>query len=272
MKTAILITCHNRKEQTKKCLNSLLSSQLNNDVFLVDDGSIDGTTDMIRNEYPHIHLIQGDGSLYWSKGMYTAWKEALKNDYDHYLWLNDDIELYPSFYKELIECKKIISHSCIVSGLVEDVETKKIIYGGYNQKKEIILPNDTPQEIRYMNGNVVLVPKEVVKEIGIIDPTYHHDLGDLDYGLTAIKRGIKVVSTRIPIAKGKENNVCRVRKWGTNIIKRFEILYSPLGSPPYLNFYYRKKHFGIINACTYYLYLHIINILPDKCISEKYKN
>lgn len=57
-----------------------------------------------------------------------------------------------------------------------------------------------------MNGNVVLVPKSVVDKIGIINPIYHHDLGDVDYGLTAQENGIKVYATRIPIASGYSNN------------------------------------------------------------------
>jgi GT2 family glycosyltransferase len=115
-----------------------------------------------------------------------------------------------------------------------------------------------------MNGNVVLVPKSVMDKIGILDPVFHHDLGDVDYGLRAIKAGIKVFSTRKAIALGYSNHFCRVRKWNTSLINRFKRLYSPLGSPPKTNFYFRKKHFGIINAYVYWIYLHMINILSDK--------
>lgn len=266
VRIAALLTCHNRKSKTYDCLMSLAKGEkkCQIDVFLTDDGSTDGTADMIKNEFPKVHLIFGDGNLYWSRGMYSSWKEALKGDYDYYLWLNDDIILYDTFLEELFECYKIVGGHAIVSGLIEDINKTEIIYGGCNENKQIIKSGNRPNNIMFMNGNVVLVPKSVVDTIGIIDPVFHHDLGDVDYGLSAVENGIKVVSTRIPIGAGYKNNYCRVRKWGVSINKRFKVLYSPLGSVPSINYYYRKKHFGLLNAISYWLYLHIINTLSDK--------
>ena len=43
-KIAAILTCHNRKEKTLACLHSLFSIISTIDVFLVDDGSTDGTS------------------------------------------------------------------------------------------------------------------------------------------------------------------------------------------------------------------------------------
>lgn len=273
---AILLTCHNRINKTIACLSSLKNIDIKCDIYLVDDGSTDGTSETIKKMFPEVFVIRGDGNLFWSRGMYTAWKKALEKGYEYYIWLNDDVELYPFFAKELFECEQLGGDNCIVSGLIENFDKTEILYGGSDAEKHLIQKNDTPVDIQYMNGNVVLVPQNVVNKIGIIDPIYHHDLGDVDYGLSAIKNGIRVISTRKPIARGYSNNFCRVRKWNSTIKKRFQKLYSPLGSNPNINFYYRKKHFGIVNAITYYLYLHIINILPDNVVvwiwKDKYKD
>ena len=271
-----MLTCHNRVAKTIACLSSLQAINFNSDIYLVDDGSEDGTSKIVNKLYPNVNIILGNGNLFWNRGMYTAWKEAIKYNYDYYLWLNDDVELYPIFFKELIECEKLGGGACIISGLIENFDKTKILYGGSDQDKNLIQANGKLQKIKYMNGNVVLVPKIVVNKIGILDPTFHHDLGDVDYGLNAWEHGIKIFSTRIPIAAGYSNNFCRVRKWNSNIIGRFKKLYSPLGSNPNLNFYYRKKHFGVINAVSYYIYLHLINILSDTVVSwiwgNKYKD
>ena len=267
MKLAALLTCHNRKEKTIACLASLKRINLKTDIYLVDDGSTDGTSEAVHERFPDVHIIQGNGNLFWSRGMYTAWKEAVKGDYDYYLWLNDDIELYSFFFQELMECMKWGNHKCIVSGLIEDFRKTKILYGGSDRNKKMIQPNELPQEITFMNGNVVLVPNCVVEKIGIIDSFYHHDLGDVDYGLRAIENGVKVYATRIPIAAGYSNDFCRVRKWNTTLKKRFQRLYSPLGSNPKINFYFRKKHFGFTNATVFVIYLFILNVLPDKIVS-----
>lgn len=265
-KIAALLTCHNRKEKTLECLSSLYSITNEVDVYIVDDGSTDGTDIAILSKFTEINLIKGNGNLYWSRGMRLAWQQAALYDYDYYLWLNDDIKLYSFFLDELIDCCKWGEYKCIVSGLIEDAKNENIIYGGYDVNKNLIKSQNIPQEVKYMNGNVVLVPKSIVEKIGIIDSVFHHDLGDTDYGLSAQKVGIKVLSTRKPVAMGYSNNYCRVRKWNSTFMKRMQKLYSPLGSHPSINFYFRKKHFGIVNASCYWLYLHLINILSDKAV------
>lgn len=269
---AVILTCHNRKEKTLACLRSLHKIPFSFKVYLTDDGCTDGTATAVQNEFPDVYIIKGNGNLFWSRGMYTAWKEAIKADYDYYLWLNDDIEVFPNFIEELLYCENLKGDKCIISGLIADKSTKKIIYGGTNLKKELCQESETPQEIFHMNGNVVLIPRSVVKTIGIIDPTFHHDLGDVDYGLTAIENGIKVYATRKTIALGYSNNYCRVRQWNTTLTKRWTRLHSPLGSHPKLNFYFRKKHFGIINAVMYTIYLYTINLMPDWLIVKLFGN
>ena len=265
VRIAALLTCHNRKSKTHDCLMSLanIERKCQIDVFLTDDGSTDGTADMIKKEFPEVHLINGDGNLYWSRGMYSSWKEAMKGDYDYFLWLNDDVVLYPFFMDELFYSMKKCGGNVIVSGLIENESKTEIIYGGYDNHKKIIGSNETPGQITFMNGNVVLIPRMIVDSIGILDPIYQHDLGDVDYGLRAIKAGFDVVATCRPVAYGYKNRYCRVRKWNSSLSGRFMRLYSPLGSNPSINFYYRKKHFGILNAIVYWGYLHFINVLPD---------
>ena len=273
---AVILTCHNRKEKTLACIQSLRKISYPFKIYLTDDGCTDGTSTAIKNEFPDVYIIKGNGNLFWSRGMYIAWKEAIKLDYDYYLWLNDDIEVFPFFLEELFYCEKLKGDECIISGLIADKSTKKIIYGGTNHNKQLCQESDTPQEILYMNGNAVLVPRFVVKKIGILDPTFHHDLGDVDYGLRAIENGIKVYSTRKVIAVGYSNNYCRVRQWNTCLSKRLSRLHSPLGSNPKINFYFRKKHFGIVNAIIYIIYLYIINFIPDwlivKLLRDTYRD
>lgn len=271
---AILITCFNRRKRTLKCLDQLFACKNDVDVYLVDDLSNDGTAEAIKLQYPQVNLISGTGNLYWNRGMLRAWSEAEKKNYDFYIWLNDDVVLYKLAFDELIDCSHIADNRAIISGIIETEDKSAIIYGGSDDHKRLIVPNGRMNEITYLNGNVVLVPKYVYNKIGKLDPVYHHDLGDVDYGLQARKNIIKVYTTRIPVAFGEKNNFCRIRLWNSSLIKRFKKLYSPLGNPPKINFHFRKKHFGLANAIRYYLFLYLINLLPDSivklCWGKKY--
>jgi GT2 family glycosyltransferase len=273
MKIAILMTCHNRKEKTLKCLFSLFVVLPECVVFLVDDSSTDGTSEAVKEKFPQVNIIHGDGSLYWSRGMYTAWIYALqKEKYDFYLWLNDDLELYPLFFDELMKCYTVTGNNCIIVGNVED-SNNDIIYGGISLGRQNLPYLEAIEAVR-MNGNIVLISQSVVEKIGIIDPILHHDLADADYERRARKAGIGIFTSTKAIALGYSNNFCRVRKWNSDIKGRLKQLYSPLGSPPHINFYFRKKHYSFLNACIYWLFLHIINLLSDNVVTmiwgEKY--
>ena len=95
MNIAVLITCHNREEKTLNCLTQIFSQLYDKNkfsvtVYLTDDGCTDNTVPEVKKRFPQVHIITGDGTLFWNRGMYVAWKAAEKYDYDFYLWLNDD--------------------------------------------------------------------------------------------------------------------------------------------------------------------------------------
>src|SRR5262245_41763769 len=100
IRVAVLVTCHNRKPKTLGSLAALYGQQLEEgvqlDVFLVDDGSSDGTSEAVAVRFPAVHITRGSGDLYWVGGMRAAYEAASRADYDYHLWLNDDTILYPT--------------------------------------------------------------------------------------------------------------------------------------------------------------------------------
>ena len=269
MEIAVLITCHNRKDTTLLCLGRLFSIRKDIDVYCVDDNSTDGTADAIREEFPQVNLIHGDGNLFWSRGMTAAWMEAAKNkDYDFYFWLNDDLVLYDYCFDEMLECSRIMEHKAVIAGLVQETTTQDAIYGGFDRSKHLIAANGELNEVFRLNGNFVLVPNYVFKKNGFFDPVYHHDLGDVAYGHEVHKNGFHVCTTRKYIgctdAALQSKNV-RIRLNGVSVVKRFKKLYSPLGSNPFITFHFLSKYEGFLKAVVFFVYVHVINMLPD-CI------
>jgi GT2 family glycosyltransferase len=263
---AVLLTCFNRREKTIKCIKSVLQQYPTVSIYLVDDASTDGTSDFVKKNYPSVRIIGGSGDLFWNRGMYKAWISALENKYKYYLWLNDDVELFPGCLEELLFCASEFNDYAVVSGIVVSIKDGNVIYGGTDKIGNLLEPNGELQNIHNMNGNVVLVPERVRAAVGVLDPIFHHDLGDVDYGYRVRAAGYSVVTSRKAIARGYPNKFCRVRFFGGNVINRFKKLYSPLGSPPSINFYFRKKHKGVLNACLYYIFIHLLNLMPDRVV------
>ena len=70
---AALLTVYIRCDTTLRCLRELEKQKLPQgfivDIYLTDDGCTDGTPQRVASEYPHVHIIKGNGNLYWNRGM-----------------------------------------------------------------------------------------------------------------------------------------------------------------------------------------------------------
>lgn len=265
---AVLMTCHNRKDKTLQCLQFLHAQQgLGIDftiaVFLVDDGSTDGTSEAIKRKFPLVNIIQGDGNLYWNRGMHLAWKSAVAtNDFDYYLWLNDDTTIFESAISNTLASSKLTGKEVILCGCTQSFESKKITYGG--RKNGILLePNDILQHCDLINGNFVLISKLIFNEVGMLDPLFHHGLGDHDYGLRAQKKGFNSYVTSSYVGYCEQNdfvNICF--RPNVPIVKKLQHLYSPLGVNPLIYYVYDKRHFGLKSAVKHFFSIHLHVLFP----------
>ena len=206
-KIAILISCHNRRAKTLSCLTALFASgPVSNkafEVIVVDDGSTDGTAQSVLERFPIVNIIKGDGNLYWNGGMRVAFAAAMVNGFDYYLWLNDDTLLYPTAMQSLIKRSRDLmvrqGKSVIVVGSTQDERDGQLTYGGVIRSRKwkpttfnLIAPRDVPVECDTMNGNCVLLPREVVESVGNLEEKFSHAMGDLDYGLRAGYAGFAI--------------------------------------------------------------------------------
>jgi GT2 family glycosyltransferase len=268
----VILTSYNRCATTLRCLARVFELFQAVDVFLVDDHSTDGTSAAVISRFPQVQVIQGSGDLFWNRGMHLAWEHAKTGNYSHFLWLNDDVLLNDGCLSELLVCSALTAHQAVISGIIESHDGKEILYGGTDSTKRLLAPTGEMQAITNMNGNVVLVPAAVFAKLGNLDPCFHHDLGDVDYGLRAQRQGIEVLTTRVAVGSCDRNNACRVRLWGANIWARFKKLYSPLGNHPFINFYFRRNHYGLVNAVTYFVFIHLLNLMPDWLVRLMFGN
>jgi GT2 family glycosyltransferase len=202
---AVLLTCFNRKRITLRCLQDLanqrLPQSLSLSVYLVDDASTDGTRDAVRTEFPSVHLLDGNGLLFWGGGMRLAFGEAMKVGYDFFLWLNDDVALVPDAIARLIDSYCQVTErrgdSAIIVGATCDPDNGCLSYSGrrrdsWRPLRFDMVPPDPYEHVSCdtMNGNVVLISNGAAQTIGNIDARFTHQIGDLDYGLRARRAGI----------------------------------------------------------------------------------
>lgn len=260
---AVLLTVFNRKDITLKGLSTLYAAmkpvedKYSFDVYMTNDGCTDGTPEAVKNCFPDVHIINGDGNLYWSGGMRKAWDVAAKtHDYDYYLWFNDDAVLYENALLLLFAPIEKISNDIIVSGAFCD-NNGKVSYGGRNCKGNLIYPNGKFLDILYMNGNLTLIPQNVYSQLGSLDKAFMHGLGDWDYGFRAINIGIRTLLTQYFVGETcrHDNNLSYYSK-ELPFSKRLKMLYSPFHHPK-LYFIFNLRHRGLLHAISFYIKQHI---------------
>ncbi|WP_158799980.1 glycosyltransferase family 2 protein [Pedobacter sp. L105] len=241
MKLAVLLATFNRREKTLSCLASLYAQELPPGteivVFLTDDNSSDGTRSAVAEQYPDVNIFKGSGNLFWAGGMRNSWTEALKADPDYFLLLNDDTLLLDQAIHRLLGYYATdgASPNALAIGSTLDVANNEISYGGrklYHQKK--VQSYSAYSETEYIecdlaNANIMLVPRKVVQQIGILSDRYTHSIADFDYTLMAKKAGFKAVVMPGVLGNCVDDHGNNWKSSEVSLKERIKYLKSPKG-------------------------------------------
>lgn len=100
---SVVIPVRNRRDFTQACLESLAAQTLPHTTVVVDDGSTDGTPEMVRERFPDVVLLRGGGDLWWTgaTNLGVAWVLRHCRAADLVVTLNDDTLLPPEYLERL---------------------------------------------------------------------------------------------------------------------------------------------------------------------------
>lgn len=270
---ALLFTAFNRREMTLDCLRLCYAeieavkadARYSFSVYLTDDGSTDGLSEAVAGAFSDVHIIKGDGTLFWNRGMIAAWKAASKEDFDFYLWMNNDTMPVPGSFSVLLENSFYLGHRAIVVGTAVD-SAGNLSYGGRTKNGKLIEPDpEIPVPCDIFNGNMVLVPKPVYEILGTMEPKYTHGFGDFDYGVRAMKDDItSVVAPGILASCDRNPGIPRWRDASLPLKKRYRDLMSPKGRPFGEQFLYDVRKSGILFAIVHFISINIKVVFPKR--------
>jgi GT2 family glycosyltransferase len=196
VKIYVVIPVFNRKALTRTCLLSL-QEQDNKDfeVVVVDDASTDGTSEMIRKEFPEIVLLNGDGDLWWVGSINLGIKHVLDicQPEDYILTLNDDLVVRQNYISTLFKATEAKPGAIIGSVETTSDESNIIKNGGYyvnwvtaknkvlNQGKNLEdFPPDFMLPIPKLTGRGTLFPTKVFRDVGLYDNVHFKQCGDME--------------------------------------------------------------------------------------------
>lgn len=106
MRNLVLIPTYNERENVSAMIDKVFSLPVAFDILIIDDGSPDGTADIVRErqkDYPdRLHLLCREGKLGLGTAYLAGFRWGLERDYDYIIEMDCDFSHNPDDLPRLI--------------------------------------------------------------------------------------------------------------------------------------------------------------------------
>jgi GT2 family glycosyltransferase len=229
-KIYILTATYNDLEYTKKFLTSIFSQSFKNfEVFLVDDGSSDGTFEYVTIKYPQVNILRGDGNLWWTGSLNLGLKKILKDASENdYVWIiNNDCFFNKNILHILYKfAAGLKSNRYIIGSVVKDAKNRIIWDKGvkinWSKMKFSLGGTDA------LSTKGTLYPVGIFKEIGLFDSKHFpHYFSDYEFAIRAKRNGYKLlICNRSKIYNRTERTGIEGVSKESTLFEKFKLLFS----------------------------------------------
>ena len=214
MKLSIIIINYNTKKFLEECLKSVFEKMKNIDyeVILTDNGSSDGSAEMVKANFPQVKFIENDENLGFSK----ANNQGIRISKGRYVLLlnNDTLVLDDDFdkvIKFMDENKDIGILGCRINNPDDSLQVScyKLpsmweMFTHYTWLTRLFpnsrwvgdyrrWPHNEIKEVGFVIGAFFLIRREVLDDIGLLDEGFFLNAEESEYSLRAKKAGWKTV-------------------------------------------------------------------------------
>lgn len=213
-KVAIITVNWNGWQDTLECLDSLTKiTYPNYETIVVDNGSTNDSVERLKTKKQELEkknetftLIENKENLGFAGGNNVAIKRALENSADYVLLLNNDTLVSPDFLDKLVETGESNAQYGVLGPKIYYATEKDRIWfgGGYfswlgggrhleYEKIDSAHVEEETKETDYITGCSVLIKREVLEKIGLLNDDFFIYYEDTEYSLRARKNGWKVI-------------------------------------------------------------------------------
>jgi GT2 family glycosyltransferase len=206
--TAVIIPVHGGLQLTLRCLESLRKcdpSQVM--VVIVDDGSPDDTAEHLAANYPDVHVLRGNGDLWWGASINLGCGYAIERGAQSLILLNnDDVSLSRNLLRELVRLVDERDGCVGATTLVEAPSGDRTILGEggaldwrrrgtlLRRVGEPFVESEGLTECEWLPGMALAFSSVLFRELDGIDAaTFPQSRGDADFTIRARRRGYSCV-------------------------------------------------------------------------------
>ena len=197
----------NATEETLACLESLGSSDWPRlTTIVVDNASRDDIAPALERVFPDAILIRNEANLGFAGGMNSGIRRALELEADFVLLLNNDTLVAPTMVRLLVQTAEEHPDAGIVSPLeffrdapetIASAGRRCDLRRAYQGPPLHMGERDAGQfhgarEVDTPSGTAMLVPAQVVREVGLLDETLYLYIEDVDWAMRIKETGRRV--------------------------------------------------------------------------------
>lgn len=235
---SVILLGFNRRRFIEDCLSSVLDQDLRRpyEVVFVDNGSTDGSPDLVRERFPQVRVIENGKNYGYAEGNNIGYRHSRG---EYLVFLNDDTVVHRSWLRTLIEAVESspeigAGHANIVqpwypefAGISERAdasaaytsEANRLGYIRYHKLPSI----DRLYDTLFLHGVCIILRRSVAEQMDyIFDPDFFAYAEDLDLGLRVRALGYRSVA--IPKAVVYHKHALKTDlSWGT-VVKTVRII------------------------------------------------
>lgn len=210
-KVYILLPVFNRKKLTQRFIKCLLSQTFQNyHLILIDDGSSDGTDEMVQSHINALTIIKGTGNWWWAGSLQKGYEWLCQQPIlpsDIVLIINDDTHFNPDFLGVGVRVLQESQNSILLAYSYGSTSQNLLDRGvSINWKKFTFEQAENPKLINCFSTNGLMMKySEFVMTSGFRPKFLPHYASDYEYTIRAIRQGLKpIVSPEFKLWRNEE--------------------------------------------------------------------
>jgi len=210
-KVYIVVLNYNRRDDTLECVRSLYDMDYPDfRVLVVDNASTDGSARAVREAFPRAEVIENQENLMYAGGNNAGIRNALSEGADWILLINNDTVVHPAMLTEMMRALEGFPGAGMAGPMIYYYPPKQdgpetIWYAGGVVELWMgltahrgIREADRGQyagveETAYVTGCGMLISRECIEKVGMLDTSFTMYAEDADLSLRAKKAGFKLL-------------------------------------------------------------------------------
>jgi GT2 family glycosyltransferase len=214
---SIISVNFNQAEVTFEMLDSLQKvTYPNTEIIVVDNGSSNDDLSVIKKKYPQVCLIKSDKNLGFAGGNNLGIRASSG---DYIMLLNNDTEVDPGFLEPLVDKLRSQPDAGAVSPKIYFSHTPGMLqFAGFSEINSYTIRNkgwghsqidhgqfDQDQESFFAHGAAMMVPREVIRKVGLMADIFFLYYEEMDWGQRIRNAGYKIYYVHNSVVYHKES-------------------------------------------------------------------